>query len=637
VKLRVTVAEDAALGVRDFRIATPQGVSSIGQIVLVDGAVARAEDLKPKQGEDGQPLPGLLVTVPPAASSLHVTGRIEKNEDIDTYRFTAEAGDQITFAVLCQRLQDKIHDLQKHADPILFLKDAAGRELASNNNYFFADPLLHYRFEKAGEYLLELRDVRYAGDKRWAYVLSVTRGPFVLNVFPFAGRAGEKLHVTPAGFNVGADAELTIPPNWSAGPHPVRLEFGPAAANPVPLLVSDLPQVTEEADAPAPDPAQQQAGDAPLAAQPIDLPIGVNGRLLAEGDVDAFSFQAEKGKRYTFEIVARRLMNDFGWYASELDSYLAVVNAKGRELASNDDATGKDSRIDWTAPADGTFAVVVRDLNYRGGPDFVYHLTAGPARPDFTLRCDGDKAMIGPGSHTMWSVQVERRNGFDGPVQLRVEGLPEGVTATCATIEPHMTQGAIILSAEWDAPLGTSNVRVVGTGTVTGADGTPAEITTVATPLEEIYNPGGGRRIYGVALHTVSVTDRSDLVQLIPSRLSVSLKPGESVRIDLNVNRRPDYTGAVTIDLKLQHLGRVYGDPLPPGVTIDESASKLRLAPGDAANPTGETRAHVVLKAAPDAKPVNDLPIAVMGYVSINFVVKVGYSTPPIFLSVGAK
>ena len=54
-------------------------------------------------------------------------GAIEKAEDFDFWKFSVEAGQTVTFHVRCQRLQDKIHDLQVHADPILFLRDARGR------------------------------------------------------------------------------------------------------------------------------------------------------------------------------------------------------------------------------------------------------------------------------------------------------------------------------------------------------------------------------------------------------------------------------------------------------------------------------------------------------------------------------
>jgi len=307
-----------------------------------------------------------------------------------------------------------------------------------------------------------------------------------------------------------------------------------------------------------------------------------------------------------------------------------VLDAQGASIANNDDTVGQDSRLDWAAPADGRFILRLRDLNFRGGETFVYFLAVDRARPDFVLKCDSDKALIGPGSSTTWYVRVERRNGFTGPVALRIEDLPQGVTSPCPTIPPEMTQGAIVLTANWDAPVDTRNVQVIGAGTAKRPDGSDETLTRVAEPMQEIYVPGGGRSVLPVLLQTVSVTERSDLVTIEPSRRSVTLAPGESVRIDVNIKRHPRYTKPITLDVKLQHLGSVYGDPLPPGVTVDEAASKTLLG-------EGESRGHVVLKAADNAAPITNVPISILANVSINFVVKVSYSTPPILVTVQAK
>ena len=50
-------------------------------------------------------------------------------EDVDYFKFRAEAGQTLTFEVYCARIQDKIHDLQKHADPMVSIHDAEGREI----------------------------------------------------------------------------------------------------------------------------------------------------------------------------------------------------------------------------------------------------------------------------------------------------------------------------------------------------------------------------------------------------------------------------------------------------------------------------------------------------------------------------
>jgi hypothetical protein len=351
------------------------------------------------------------------------------------------------------------------------------------------------------------------------------------------------------------------------------------------------------------------------------MPCGVSGRIAAANESDRFTFRASKGQAYVFEIEARRV-------ASSLDPFLSVQDAAGKEVASNDDSDGKDSRLEWTAPADGEYALSVRDLNGRGGPEYVYRLVARPAKPDFSVRVDGDKAQIGPGGGTAWYVKVTRREGFTGEVALAIRGLPEGVTAICPVIPPTMTEGCILLTASPDAKVAAVPVTVVATASLPDAAGTAVPTTRTATPIQEIYTPGGGRGLYPVSLQVVSITDPQDIT-LSATPAKVSLTPGGTARIDVTVKRREGFNKGVTLDLLLQHLGTVYGNPLPPGVTIDEGASKTLLG-------ESETAGHLVLRAAADAKPVTDLPIGVLGQVSINFVVKVSYATP-ISLTVAPK
>ena len=104
------------------------------------------------------------------------------------------------------------------------------------------------------------------------------------------------------------------------------------------------------------------------------------------------------------------------------------------------------------------------------------------------------------------------------------------------------------------------------------------------------------------------------------------MKPGQEARIDVTLERRPDYTKGVTLDVILRHLGSIYGNPLPPGVTIVEAKSKTLVGAG--------TKGIIVLKAAANAPPMENVPISVLANVSVNFVVKISYSSPPIQLTV---
>ena len=59
------------------------------------------------------------------------------------------------------------------------------------------------------------------------------------------------------------------------------------------------------------------------------------------------------------DVLARRI-------GSRLHPVLRVLDASGQELASNEGAVGKDSRLTFTPPATGEYLVEVRSLSGRG-------------------------------------------------------------------------------------------------------------------------------------------------------------------------------------------------------------------------------------------------------------------------------
>jgi hypothetical protein len=600
VKLKLTVAADAEPGVREFRVASCLGLSSVGQVVVSDYPVVE------EKGDNNTREKANPVPVP-----CTVSGRIEVAEDVDYFKFKAAAGQTITFALYGARIEDKIHDLQKHLDPMLTLYDADGRELAANDDFFFADPLLSYTFAKGGDYYIQVRDSKYDGDARWVYALTITDRPYATHVYPMAGKAGSKIEVEPIGSAAKVKAKVALQVPTRPGLQTVTLDLGKDKTNPVPFLVSELPQVME-----------QEPNDTPEQATRVTIPCGINGRIDKPRDLDHFVFTAKKGRAIRFEVKARR----FGTLLrSSLDSVIDILSPKGTVLASNDDLFGKDAGLVFSPPADGDYVLRVRDLNSKGGPTYVYHVEADWARPDFSLRCDGDKATIAPGARAAWFVHVTRTNGFTGPVKVEVKGLPAGVTVNPLTIPATMTQGLLVLSAGDKAVKGVANVEVTGTATAT-FDGKDETLVRTATPIQEIYLPGGGRGRFDVNLHTVAVTEVSDVGKVEVTSREISLKPGEELRLDVTVERRNGYDKGLSLDVLLRHLGTVYGNPLPPGVTIVEGKSKTLLGTGN--------KGHIVLKAAPNAAPIEKVPISVLAHVSINFVVKVSYSSEPILLSV---
>jgi hypothetical protein len=171
--------------------------------------------------------------------------------------------------------------------------------------------------------------------------------------------------------------------------------------------VSEIPVVLE-GDA---------ANDTPAEGQAVAVPSGISGRLEVESDVDCFTFDAKTGDRFDVDVVARR-------HWSAVDSVVRILNAEGAAQVENDDfarwgkRTTQDSAIEgWTAPADGRYAVEIRDVHARGGAPFVYFLRLTRAEPDFELTIDTDKTWVTPG--TCAAIFVRARRITAGPAARR--------------------------------------------------------------------------------------------------------------------------------------------------------------------------------------------------------------------------
>ncbi len=605
VKLRLTVAADALPGVREFRIATSLGVSSAGQILITQEPVM-LDATNPRENKP------MSVTLP-----CVVCGKLAIPEQVTNFAFEAEAGEMLTCEVYAARLQDKIHDLQNHADPALTLFDEQGKELAGNDDYCFADPKLSYLIKHKGKYRLQIRDAKFEGDARWVYALRITQHPDASHVFPLAHSSGMEQTVELIGTGVALQkkAPLRIPDATPRGEFLAPLTWDGQPLMPVPIWVSDLP-VRTPAEAEWPSGIQ------------LEIPCCINGRLTQPRQAHAMRFEAKAGQIIRFEVIARRFGTSF---YSGLDGAIEIQDEQGRVLVRVDDQTPgiKDPLLLFNPPRNGNYTLKLSDLHGKAGDHFIYALEATYPQPDFTLRCDSDIAMIGPGCRVPWYVQITRLHGFNGPVDVSVEGLPEGVEASSCTIPANMTQGLIVLSAAKDAKPDAHRVRVVGKAKV-GQGEALQEIAREARPLSEIYLPGGGRGLFEVDLHVVGVTETSDLLEVSVSPETITLKPGEEIKLNVKLARHARAKDAnITLDVKLRHLGRVYADPLPPGLLMIDGQSKTLLGKSD--------EGYIILRAAPNAAPIKDVSICVAAHVSINFVVKVAHASPPLQVTIEGK
>ena len=605
IKIALTVDSDALSGPREVRIATPRGSSTLAMVVVVrDPIIVEASNNNTLATAQNVSLPAALC------------GSIEKVEDVDVYKFSASEGSTATFNVHAARLQHVIHHLHEHCDPLLTLRSASGSILATSDNFFDGDPLLSFRFPVSGEYYLEIRDVRYMGSRDWFYSIEINSRPLAVTTYPLQVTPGQPARLLPLGFNLPEHASigLEIPAHTPEGLLLVAPRLAGQPLSALPVVVSRLPQALEESG----------PNGNPATAQTIAVPAGVNGRIESPGDVDCFRFAAKKGQKLSFEIVAHRAH-------SPLDSFLRILNDKGVRQAQNDDMPDgrfhpADSQIEsWAAPADGQYCLEVRDVNLQGGPTFTYFLKATPAEPGFRLDLDTDVSHLSPGAAAPIYVTAYRSGGFSGEIQLAITNLPPGVTATCGRILAGQRQGCIILQASDDATQAASNVTVTGSANI--KSGQPRTLTALARPMQDTHTPGGGRGHWPVAWHNVSVNDPPDVRAVHVDRTSITLRPGQSQKINYTIERRPGFNYGVAVDAVFRHLETVYGDSLPVGVKVDDKASQLLLA-------GSQTQGSIVLVASPEAPPVERQLTAIVVHVALTFEAKYTLASEPIYISV---
>jgi hypothetical protein len=155
--------------------------------------------------------------------------------------------------------------------------------------------------------------------------------------------------------------KLDVPKEVPLGLYALRLATARGMSNLRLFCVDDLPQVNAEAAARKKD-----------TAQPVPVPSVVVGKADQE-QTDYFKVSPKAGQRLSFEVLGRRL-------GSAFDPQISVIDARtGREVAYSNDSPGlqSDARLTHTFKEAGDYLVAVRDVTYRGGPDFHYRLRVG--------------------------------------------------------------------------------------------------------------------------------------------------------------------------------------------------------------------------------------------------------------------
>jgi hypothetical protein len=425
---RVEIAPDAPLGPGYWRLSTSEGVTAARRFIVGQLPEIVEEEI------DGDPIP-VAVTLP-----VTINGRIFPREDVDVWSFHAQAGQAVRAEVSAARLGSPL-------EPRLEIVDAQDRPLAEAVGSSGEETNLAFTAPADGTYSVRIHDVNFGGLQHYVYRLSLSSGPHVSSVFPLGGRRGEKARFQLIGFGVGDEPiEVALP----ATAEPTcrhRFDVGGQLTNPVLLELDDLSEHIE-----------REANDDAGHAEAVSMPGIVNGRIQTPGDADWFAFSAAKDQVYDMDLRASRL-------GSPLDGVLTVFNSEGTQLARSDDmADGNtDSQCRFTAPADGRFLLRVEDrLASRGGATFAYRLRLDVAQPDFRLVLGSDAINFVRGQEAKLRVDVQSLAPLDVPIDLTVEGLPEGVAVAPTQIAAKARQVELKFTVPERTPIRTGRLTVRG-------------------------------------------------------------------------------------------------------------------------------------------------------------------------------
>lgn len=480
-RLRLTLSPDAAPGTRDLRIMADAGLSNRFRF-----EIGRLPEVLEKEPNDtlaqAFPLPSLPVTV---------NGQIT-NADRDHFRFHAEAGQQLLLQARARAIKPYLADaVPGWFQARMALHDAAtGKKIAEVDDFRFdPDPVLLWTVPATGDYIVEIWDALSRGREDLVYRLTIGRLPFVTDIFPLGSPPAPAV-ITARGINLaenptsetripdsGAGTTLTWhrdftgqpPGTWAIGDDTTPL--GPT--NKLPFEIGILPEILEK----------KEPNNNPRNAQRITPPVVINGRMDVPGDTDCYTFTARKGDRLVLDVMARRLgspldaklrigpQKPFTQAANAAEAAaLAAGKPKPRRSGppSSDDVKDEryglvthhaDPRIDFTAPADGTFHIFIEDTQGQGGPEYAYRLRVAPPQPDYELRVLPDNLSVPAGGNVVVQLRAFRIDGFDGPITLHLEGLPSGFELGSATVPAGKNTAILTLAVPADAEPGVYKPR----------------------------------------------------------------------------------------------------------------------------------------------------------------------------------
>jgi len=255
---------------------------------------------------------------------------------------------------------------------------------------------------------------------------------------------------------------------------------------------------------------------------------------------------------------------------------------------------GTDSQLIFTPPADGDYVVRITDVRGAGWAskldDYRYTLTIRSPQPSFSIDVGGKNPKVSPGSGRELTFTATRSEGFEGPIRIDVENLPDGFTFHGPIeIEAGQRQAIGVLSAAADAvaPDEAADKAVVVRATARIAG---RESTQTAGSLGDVQLAEKPK----VTVAIGSGESRSAETPPSAGPIEFSIRPGQTITARVKAQRH-EFEGRIELG------GSDSGRNLPFGVFVDNIGLNGLLIV------EGQSEREFVITAAPIAKPCRRL------------------------------
>jgi hypothetical protein len=283
-----------------------------------------------------------------------------RGTESDFYKVNVAAGTSLSFEVVTQALLSSM-------DPLVRLYGPSGELLTSvDDDGVSVEPRFRYRFESAGEYIIEVRDARY--QPGGMYCLRVGDFPILSAAQPSGVPRGV---TTPISFldldgNFLGEKQIHVAASYANDFQWVSFKpEGTQASSWLPIRVvsTETAIYTETANV-------------------VSVPAALSGTLREPGQTISYRIQGSTGKGVRFQARTASLR-----FPTMLR--MKLKNAAGAVVAETIPQKEDEWRFDFTFPTDEEYTLEVNDLLKRGGASFGYWIDLTPLST-FGLALKGD-------------------------------------------------------------------------------------------------------------------------------------------------------------------------------------------------------------------------------------------------------